>query len=59
MKIRGFEKLNDLGIIPTRATINSAGYDFYVVEDIVSLVFDIFDAFFFVVDELSALSFAL
>ncbi|MBO7086105.1 MAG: dUTP diphosphatase [Bacilli bacterium] len=35
MKIRGFEKLNDLGIIPTRATINSAGYDFYVPEDIV------------------------
>ena len=35
MKIRGFEKLNELGIIPTRATINSASYDFYVPEDIV------------------------
>ena len=35
MKIRGFEKLNEAGIIPTRATINSAGYDFYVPEDIV------------------------
>ena len=29
-KIRGFEKLSEEGIIPTRATKNSAGYDFYV-----------------------------
>ena len=33
VKIRGFEKLSDDGIIPTRATKNSAGYDFYVPED--------------------------
>ena len=34
-RIRGFEKLNEEGIIPTRATENSAGYDFYVPNDVI------------------------
>lgn len=35
---RGFEKVNnasDLAKLPTRATNNSAGYDFYAIEDVV------------------------
>lgn len=35
---RGFEKVNnasDLAKLPTRATNNSAGYDFYSIEDVV------------------------
>lgn len=32
-RIRGFEKLDNAGILPTRATKNSAGYDFYLPED--------------------------
>jgi dUTPase len=27
---RGFELINEKGIIPTRATMGSAGYDFYL-----------------------------
>lgn len=34
-KTRGFELLDERGIIPTRATKNSAGYDFYVPEEYV------------------------
>ena len=34
-KIRGFEKLDERGILPSRATKNSAGYDFYVPADVV------------------------
>ncbi|MDD4212161.1 MAG: dUTP diphosphatase [Bacilli bacterium] len=31
---RGFDQLDERGIIPTRATKGSAGYDFFVVEDV-------------------------
>ncbi|HHU55163.1 MAG TPA: dUTP diphosphatase [Acholeplasmataceae bacterium] len=31
---RGFEKINELGIIPKRSTSGSAGYDFYLPENI-------------------------
>lgn len=31
---RGFEKINELGIIPKRGTTCSAGYDFYVPEEV-------------------------
>lgn len=37
-RVRGFEKVNnasDLAKLPTRATNNSAGYDFYSIEDVV------------------------
>ncbi len=34
---RGFELINEKGIIPTRATMGSAGYDFYLPEDITLL----------------------
>src|SRR5690606_18871314 len=33
--IRGFEKINELAILPTRSTKGSAGYDFYLIEPLV------------------------
>lgn len=34
---RGFEKLEEKGIIPKRSTTNSAGYDFAIPEDVIIL----------------------
>lgn len=35
MKIRGFEKIKDIAILPFRSTSGSAGYDFSLIEDVV------------------------